>query len=134
LSNFWGPLHIFVQELNEGATALDVLKGSKLADNPGFEGVFGEAGQRDLQPIWAPDGKSIVFAAYEKRDRMMMEELESELYVVPATGGEPKAITTSGSSYEHPKFSPKGDLLYAETEVDPIGWTKNRLSLDGEAG
>lgn len=111
--------HIFIQELNDGAQPFDVLKGSKLAETPGFAGVFSESGGQNLQAAWAPDGKSIVFAAYADRDRMMAEDVESKLYVVPATGGEPAAITEKGVSYEHPQFSPKGDFLYAQAERSP---------------
>ena len=32
--------HIFIQDLREGAHPVDVLKGSKLAESPGFGGVF----------------------------------------------------------------------------------------------
>jgi dipeptidyl aminopeptidase/acylaminoacyl peptidase len=111
--------HVFAQELSEGAKPFDVLKGSKLAEDPGFGGVFNETGGQELQPVWAPDGKSIVFAAYANRDRMMAEESEAKLYVVAATGGEPNAITETGASYEHPRFSPQGDRLYAQTGRSP---------------
>lgn len=111
--------HVFVQELSDAAQPFDVLKGSQLAQSSGFAGVFSEAGGQSLQTAWAPDGKSIVFAAYANRDRMMGEETESKLFVVPVTGGEPAAITERGASYQHPRFSPGGDSLYAQTERSP---------------
>ena len=115
--------HVFVQELNDGAQPFDVLKGSKLAESSGFAGVFSEPGGQSLQAVWAPDGKSIVFAAYANRDRMMDEEIESKLFAAAATGGEPAAITERDASYQHPHFSPAGDYLYAQTErgADPAG-------------
>jgi Tol biopolymer transport system component len=85
--------------------------------------VFSEAGGQSLQAAWSPDGKSIVFAAYANQDRMMTEEIESKLFAAAATGGEPAAITERGASYQHPRFSPGGDYLYAQTErgADPPG-------------
>ncbi|HEY3839013.1 MAG TPA: S9 family peptidase [Bryobacteraceae bacterium] len=105
--------HIFIQELREDAKATDILKGSKLADSPGFGGIFLPTGGQSLQPVWAPDGKSIVFAANINRSQMMTEESESELFSVPAAGGEPRQLTPSGPSYGRPRFSPSGDALYA---------------------
>jgi dipeptidyl aminopeptidase/acylaminoacyl peptidase len=105
--------HIFVQELGDGASATDILKGSKLADSAGFGGVFLPTGGQSLQPVWAPDGRSIVFAANINRNEMMSAEAESALFSVPAGGGEAKQLTASGGSYGRPRFSPTGDGLYA---------------------
>jgi Tol biopolymer transport system component len=55
--------HVFVQDLKDGAKPVDVLKGSKLADSPGFGGIFASTGGQTLQALWTTDGKSIVFAA-----------------------------------------------------------------------
>jgi dipeptidyl aminopeptidase/acylaminoacyl peptidase len=108
--------HIFVQELKDSAKAVDVLKGSKLAESPGFAGLFNPAGGQSLHAIWAPDGQSIVFAAYVNRTEMMSAETEARLFVTPANGGEPRALTGSGLQFSRPKFSPAGDRLYALTE------------------
>jgi dipeptidyl aminopeptidase/acylaminoacyl peptidase len=108
--------HIFVQELADSSHAVDVLKGSKLADSPGFAGLFNPAGGQSLHAIWTPDGQSIVFAAYVNRSEMMSAETESRLFVTPAGGGEPRALTGAGLQFSRPKFSPAGDRLYALTE------------------
>ena len=109
--------HIFTQELREDAQAVDVLKGSKLAESPGFGGVFNPvAGGQSLQPVWAPDGKSIVFAAYQNRNEMMSAELYSALFALPVSGGEPRRLTEDGQKFTKPKFSPQGDALYALQE------------------
>ena len=127
--------HVFVQELSDSAQPLDLVKGSRLAESAGFNGVFNETGGQDLQAVWAPDGKSIVFVAYANRDRMMGEEVESKLFFVAAAGGEPAAITERGASYEHPHFSPTGNYLYAQTErsPDPAGrlYSLTRLAQFG---
>src|SRR5262249_10300721 len=108
--------HIFVQELKDSAKAVDVLKGSKLAESSGFAGLFNPAGGQSLHAIWTPDGQSIVFAAYVKRTEMMSAETEARLVVASAAGGEPRALTESGLQFSRPKFSPAGDRLYALTE------------------
>jgi dipeptidyl aminopeptidase/acylaminoacyl peptidase len=43
----------------------------------------------------------------------MSAETESHLFVVSAEGGEPKQTTERGQSFAEPKFSPKGDALFA---------------------
>jgi dipeptidyl aminopeptidase/acylaminoacyl peptidase len=109
--------HIFTQELREGAQPVDVMKGSKLAESEGFGGVFNPlAGGQSLQPVWAPDGKSIVFAAYVNRNEMMSAEVYSALFAVPASGGEPRQLTENGPKLAKPTFSTKGDTLYAHQE------------------
>jgi len=106
--------HIFVQELAEGAKAVDVLKGSKLAESAGFAGISEDAGSStSLQPVWAPDGKSIVFAAYWNRNEMMSVESEAAVYSVAATGGEPQQLTPKGRSYFRPRFPLHGETLFA---------------------
>ncbi len=108
--------HIFVQELRAGAKPVDVLKGTRLAESAGFAGLFNPSGGQTLQSVWAPDGKSIVFAAAINRNEMMSVELESALFSVPAAGGEPRQLAPSGQTLSKPKFSPKGDALYAVQE------------------
>jgi dipeptidyl aminopeptidase/acylaminoacyl peptidase len=108
--------HVFVQELREGAAAVDVMKGSKLADSPGFGGLYTTAGRQALRAVWAPDGQSIVFAANVNRNEMMSTEMEADLFEVPATGGEPRQLTPKGARYSKPKFSPTGEALYCVQE------------------
>jgi dipeptidyl aminopeptidase/acylaminoacyl peptidase len=108
--------HIFVQELGDSAKPVDVLKGSKLAESPGFAGLFNPGGGQSLNAVWTPDGQSILFAAYVNRTEMMSAETESRLFVTPASGGEPRALTGSGLQFSRPKFSPAGDRLYALAE------------------
>jgi len=115
--------HVFVQELAEGAKPVDLLKGTKLAESSGFAGLFNGAGGQELQAVWAPDGQSVVFAACVNRDEMMSEETDAVLFSVPASGGEPRALTEQGQSFSHPKFSPRGDALFAlhERRANPKG-------------
>ena len=47
--------HLFVQALEPGVKAKDLLDGTRLAAEQGFDGVLGSSGS-DLQGIWSPDG------------------------------------------------------------------------------
>lgn len=109
--------HIFVQSLTEGASARDLLAGTKFAQLPGFGGVEGLSSE-NLEAVWSPDGASIVFTATIDRDRGAWSATSTQIYRLPAAGGEPVAITHGPDSYSHPIFRPDGKVLYASHYVD----------------
>lgn len=55
--------------------------------------------------VWAPDGKWI---AYSKQDRSR----NSDIYLVPATGGTERRVTFDSYSELNPRFSPDGKKLF----------------------
>ena len=118
--------HVFVQEL--GGTATDLLGGSKLAASPGFAGVFSAAGGQNLQAVWSPDGRSVVFTAVVNRGDMMHTATENALYSVAARGGEPLRLTEAGVSYSRPRFSPSGALYALQERLPKAGANLYSLS------
>lgn len=104
--------HLFVQELAAGSKPRDLLAGTKLAALPGFDGVRGLSGT-DLQAVWSPDGRWIVFAATTNRHTAAYAPTTTHLYRMPAEGGEPQAITSGEDSFSNPAFRPDGRALYA---------------------
>ncbi|MBI5084245.1 MAG: S9 family peptidase [Acidobacteria bacterium] len=113
--------HIFVQEPSAGAKPVDLLKDSRLAASPGFAGLFNPTGGgQSLQAVWSPDGTQVVFTAYVNRDQTMYAETESHLFAVAAAGGEPKQLSVRGQSFSDPKFSPRGDALFATHQQNPV--------------
>jgi dipeptidyl aminopeptidase/acylaminoacyl peptidase len=139
--------HVFVQVLQEGAASKDLMAGSKLAALPGFDGVrsFGDA---ELEAEWTPDGASVVFTAIADKDVSAYGPITSHIYRVPATGGEPVALTSGPESYTKPTFRPDGKALYtlqtkrgdedlytlsrlAKIDWPPSGAAKPKLIADG---
>jgi dipeptidyl aminopeptidase/acylaminoacyl peptidase len=104
--------HLFVQPVDPGATARDLLAGTKLAAQPGFNGESGLS-NAELQAVWTPDGSSVVFTATTDETKAAYAPVNFQLYRVPARGGEPEAITSGTDSYSKPQFSPDGKALYA---------------------
>lgn len=98
--------HVFVQSLEEGAKARDLLAGSKLVREPGFDGPHGVS-EPDLKPVWSPDGESVVFAATVNRNVEAYAPSTTHLYRVPAAGGEPVPITSGADSYSQPMLDRK---------------------------
>jgi dipeptidyl aminopeptidase/acylaminoacyl peptidase len=97
--------------------AVDVLAGSALVASPGFEGRNTPGGS-ELDVAWAPDGESLVFVASRNRDRAAFAFTHTDLWQVPAAGGEPRRLTgdgraEAGDSWTTPVFSPDGRALYA---------------------
>ncbi|MCC7500117.1 MAG: S9 family peptidase [Bryobacterales bacterium] len=109
--------HVFIQPLDEGAKARDLLAGAKLAQSPGFGGASGLAGE-NLEAVWSPDGAWVLFTATTDRNRGAYAATSTQIFRVPAAGGEPVAVTHGPDSYSRAIFRPDGKVLYASHSVD----------------
>lgn len=103
--------HVFIQSLEEGAKAKDILAGTSLVANPGFGGQTGLAGE-NLGAIWTPDGQGVVFVATTRRNAAAYSFVNVHLFLVDANGSEPRPLTPDDGSYANPSFSPDGKSLY----------------------
>lgn len=112
--------HIFVQEARSGAKATDLLAGTKLAALPGFGGSNGDEGQ-NLEAEWTPDGSGVVFAAATNRNEAARATVNTQLYLVAVTGGEPQRLTNDSRSYGSLSFSPDGKKLLCLTDPNTVG-------------
>ena len=116
--------HIFVQSLEPGAKAKDLLAGTKLVAGRGFAGRVTDSGE-EFDAAWTPDGEALIFVATTRRDRAAYANTNSALFQVAATGGEPRQLTTGDDSFSHPVFSPDGKALYAIFNVETNGKVYN---------
>jgi dipeptidyl aminopeptidase/acylaminoacyl peptidase len=109
--------HVFVQDAMPGAEARDLLAGTDFVARPGFSGVPSLASE-SLEPEWAPDGESIVISATQNLDEAAHSQTLFHLYRVPATGGEPQALTSGDDwSCQAAMFAPGGDAVYCQYEA-----------------
>jgi dipeptidyl aminopeptidase/acylaminoacyl peptidase len=60
-------------------------------------------------PQVSPDGKAVVYVMSEL-DRST-DKSNSDLYLIPTAGGEPKRLTTSTGADNHPRWSPDGKTI-----------------------
>jgi len=104
--------HLFVQSLDPGAVAKDLLAGSALIRGAGFGGQLGTSGE-DLAAAWTPDGSGVVFAATTNRTEWTRNDVVQALWLVSANGGEPQRLTQGKDDYDAPRFSADGKSLYA---------------------
>jgi dipeptidyl aminopeptidase/acylaminoacyl peptidase len=104
--------HLMVQSF-EPAPTHDILAGTKLVAESGFGGHGADGSREDIDAVWAPDGKTIVFAVTTKRNTSAFAEFNFDLYAVDPQNPEPRLIAHDAGSYSRPKFSPDGKTLYA---------------------
>lgn len=89
-------------------------------------------------PTWSPDGAHLLFVA--DRDLGVVENLHSDVYAVPAEGGEPVLVVRAAGGACLPVVAPDGTIFFLSTEFTGIqGIARNNslwsapLRLDGEA-
>lgn len=104
--------HLFVQELNEGTKAKDLLAGTKLVAEKGFGGSIG-IGTDEIAAVWSPDKESVLFVASADRTNGAFTETTMQIFQAATVGGEPRQVTKANGSYGRPTFSPDGQTLYA---------------------
>jgi len=121
-----------------GAGARDLLAGSALRRERGYGGRLGNEGET-LDAAWTPDGTGVVFAATALRHEAARAEVSLSLWLVGATGGEPRRLTGDEGDYSAPEFTPDGATLLAKVQPASKRWVyvADRLvrwswpSLDG---
>ncbi len=113
-------VRLFVMDAQPDAKPRDILGASKLAQLPGFGGSQGDEGQ-SLNAVWAPDGKSVVFAASTNRNEAARAATFTQIYSVAAGGGEPVQLTRDSRSYHELRFAPDGKTLLALSEEEAPG-------------
>jgi dipeptidyl aminopeptidase/acylaminoacyl peptidase len=103
---------LMLQVLGDGSAATDLLAGTALREAPGFGGDLDNEGDV-IEAAWSPDGGTIVFTATTARDQSARADVQQSLYVMPASGGEPRRLTGDEAGYSQPQFAPDGSALYA---------------------
>lgn len=101
---------LWVQAGEPGAAPRNLLAGSKALASVGFNGTQGNEGA-NLEAIWAPDGRSVIFVAVPHLDESARAEVDSHLFQVSAQGGEPVQLTSGHRDHARPAFSPDGKTL-----------------------
>lgn len=91
--------HIFVMSADGGATT-DITPGD--VDSP----IWTEEGSEEV--AFSPDSKEICFSRFVENEALTGN---SDLFVIPVTGGTPKAITTNKSTDRTPLYSPDGRYI-----------------------
>src|SRR6185503_11889674 len=109
--------HLFVQTVEPGAKAKDLLAGTKLVSERGFAGR-GTDSADELDAVWTPDGNEIVFVASTNSDTAAYANPNTSLFKVSTSGGEPVRLTTSRDAFGRPAFRPDGKALYASFEIE----------------
>jgi dipeptidyl aminopeptidase/acylaminoacyl peptidase len=100
--------HIFVMPADGGA-ATDITPGD--ADSP----IWTEEGTEEV--AFSPDGREICFSRFVENESLTGN---SDLFVIPAGGGTPKAITTNKSTDRTPLYSPDGRYIAYSATLRPM--------------
>jgi TolB protein len=80
-----------------------------------------------VQPTWSPNGRWIAYTA------RMSDRTEMDIWVIPADGGEPTAVTSDVPTDWSPTWSPDGEYIYFSSDR---GGSMNlwRVPMDVDGG
>ena len=84
----------FTYKGNIYVVSADGGKACQITTNPSY----------DSDPIWTPDGNSIVFSSYREKSK--------DIYVVPAEGGSPKRLTSHTGNETPLEVLKDGSVLF----------------------
>ena len=101
--------HIFIMP-SEGGSATDLTPGD--VDSPIWAG---EQGGEEV--AFSPDSRELCFSRYVENEALSGN---SDLFVVPVSGGTPKAITTNKSADRTPVYSPDGRYIAYSATLRPM--------------
>jgi len=100
--------HIFIMSA-EGGPATDITPGD--VDSP----IWTEEGSEEV--AFSPDSREICFSRFVENEALTGN---SDLFVVPVTGGTPKAITTNKAADHTPLYSPDGRYIAYSATLRPM--------------
>lgn len=109
-------VHLFVQEAVAGAPPRDLLAGTQLVTENGFDG-YPTLSSSSLQAVWTPGGDALVFVATTNRNESAYAFPVYSLYRVAVEGGEPERLTRGTTSYSDPRFTLDGRSLLVSSEI-----------------
>lgn len=72
---------------------------------------FTQGPKSDTSPRWSPDGSMLAFVSDRSGDR--------QIYVMPATGGEARRLTSMRYGADNPVWSPDGKKIAFTAKIDP---------------
>ena len=101
--------HIFIMPAS-GGNATDLTPGD--VDSPIWSG---EGGGDEL--AFSPDGRELCFSRYVENEALTGN---SDLFVLPVSGGTPKAITTNKAGDRTPLYSPDGRYIAYNATLRPM--------------
>ena len=100
--------HIFTMPAEGGATT-DITPGD--ADSP----IWTEGGSQEV--AFSPDSREICFSRFVENEALTGN---SDLFVMPVSGGTPKAITANKSTDRTPLYSPDGRYIAYSATLRPM--------------
>ena len=127
---------LYLQPLEEGAAATDLLAGTALRTSTGFGGRFDStSGSAQLDATFSPDGRQVVFVATDTLHEAARARVPYSLWRLPVEGGEPRRLTGPEGSYSGPAFAPDGTLFARFTPFGKNTYQATRIvRLDDPAG